>query len=988
MEAGGSDGGAAAGAGATAAGIAGGGSGGNEGNGGSSNGSSNGSNNSSSSTSLMTAAAAVAAVSAVPSAADTADDGAGVAARPQPAAVPPATTATTTTSAAAASSSPVAGLAKEAAMLFKAQRYAECLHVLEQLLQKKEDDPKVLHNIAVAEYYRDGCTEPQKLLDVLAKVKGRSEELARAEEEQLEGIGTASSSSQSVSSSTGPRSSTTATGGSGGQGQPAALAGSGLGGGDAIAYMEDYDTSIPTLNTAVIFYHMQQYATALSVLEPLYQNIEPIDETAALRVCMLMLDITLASGQPLKAAAVLQTMEKSFGYLLAPADGGTSVQSQPPIQTQLLNSAGVGLASSGSALSSGGPSSLMNSPSGELGLTRTSSEEVLDEDSLSLSLDVEGSVRSVPSLPISTALSRVPNVEKVLPAPVVDLKLMLHLYKVRLLMLTRNLKATKREVKSALNLSRDHLTALVLKAQLEYSRANYRKAIKLLSTWSSRVEPGMSAMFLSNLGCIHHQLQKNQTAAVFFRKALQANATLSKESLTKLNTFSQDKSLSILYNAGLQQLVCGNPVLAACCFQEAGSLYYNQPLLWLRLAECCIMALEKGILDSANENSIPGKRDEIKVSVIGDGKWRRVVLPAGSLNPTATNGLYLEGNNEGEENYNADQAANNVEGTGAALARPQKLSMAFACQCLYTALHLLDKRDAKAAEAAAAVAAEVVDVTDVDDVTNSTGSQSQKDGTTEKKGNITPASGGTSSQVSPNGDGKESKGTSGTSGTITAAIATFEEEKRKEHLVIRQAVLADLAYVQLCLQNPLQALKTASTLLSQPDCSQIYAFLGRLYAAESLCLLDRSREAVDYLSVCLMENSTVESTVGSEEDGQKWKSGDNSEASGDGEDSASVSPYALPSGAEDANVAKATGSRARSSLYVNLAAVYVMQGDLAQARQWATQAVAITPANPLAVLAVVYVDLLSGQREDAINMLKRCRHLCVVSHNKVLWQKD
>jgi hypothetical protein len=34
---------------------------------------------------------------------------------------------------------------------------------------------------------------------------------------------------------------------------------------------------------AVIYYHLQQFATALSVLEPLYQNIEPIDEVCATR---------------------------------------------------------------------------------------------------------------------------------------------------------------------------------------------------------------------------------------------------------------------------------------------------------------------------------------------------------------------------------------------------------------------------------------------------------------------------------------------------------------------------------------------------------------------------------------------------------------------------------------------------------------------------------------------------------------------------------
>lgn len=32
---------------------------------------------------------------------------------------------------------------------------------------------QVRHNIAVAEYYRDGCTNPQKLLEVLSQVKVR-----------------------------------------------------------------------------------------------------------------------------------------------------------------------------------------------------------------------------------------------------------------------------------------------------------------------------------------------------------------------------------------------------------------------------------------------------------------------------------------------------------------------------------------------------------------------------------------------------------------------------------------------------------------------------------------------------------------------------------------------------------------------------------------------------------------------------------------------
>ncbi|XP_038984113.1 uncharacterized protein LOC103706492 isoform X2 [Phoenix dactylifera] len=63
------------------------------------------------------------------------------------------------------------GLAKEAAVLFQSRRYTECIDVLKQVLQKKEDDPKVLHNIAVAEYCHDGCPDPKKLFDGFDRVK-------------------------------------------------------------------------------------------------------------------------------------------------------------------------------------------------------------------------------------------------------------------------------------------------------------------------------------------------------------------------------------------------------------------------------------------------------------------------------------------------------------------------------------------------------------------------------------------------------------------------------------------------------------------------------------------------------------------------------------------------------------------------------------------------------------------------------------------------
>jgi len=42
-----------------------------------------------------------------------------------------------------------ASLAKEASVLFQSEKYLECVQVLNQLLEKKQDDPKVYHEFSL-----------------------------------------------------------------------------------------------------------------------------------------------------------------------------------------------------------------------------------------------------------------------------------------------------------------------------------------------------------------------------------------------------------------------------------------------------------------------------------------------------------------------------------------------------------------------------------------------------------------------------------------------------------------------------------------------------------------------------------------------------------------------------------------------------------------------------------------------------------------------
>ncbi|KAJ6922065.1 hypothetical protein NC652_015890 [Populus alba x Populus x berolinensis] len=49
----------------------------------------------------------------------------------------------------------------------------------------------------------------------------------------------------------------------------------------SVVYMDDFDPTVARLNIAIIWYHLHEYSKALSVLEPLYHNIEPIEERTA-----------------------------------------------------------------------------------------------------------------------------------------------------------------------------------------------------------------------------------------------------------------------------------------------------------------------------------------------------------------------------------------------------------------------------------------------------------------------------------------------------------------------------------------------------------------------------------------------------------------------------------------------------------------------------------------------------------------------------------
>ena len=158
---------------------------------------------------------------------------------------------------------------------FQQIKYEDSLQTLSKIkLDAKSPDPKVLHNQAIAQYYLGNCTEPKKLLEELAKIKKRLEEKLQEQEDETDEV-------------------------------------------QGLIY-EDADANIILYNTAVINYQLRQYATSLSILENLFQNIEPMDENLAVRICLLLGELYLnLKYNKDKVSLVIGYLEKTFPQFIS-----------------------------------------------------------------------------------------------------------------------------------------------------------------------------------------------------------------------------------------------------------------------------------------------------------------------------------------------------------------------------------------------------------------------------------------------------------------------------------------------------------------------------------------------------------------------------------------------------------------------------------------------------------------------------------------------
>ena len=158
---------------------------------------------------------------------------------------------------------------------------------------------------------------------------------------------------------------------------------------------------------------------------------------------------------------------------------------------------------------------------------------------------------------------------------------------------SKQYKYFKRDLKANGMAGHELTTFEFLRANLEFSRGNHRKATKLLGIGmqqhlSNGGSENASSMYSNNLGCINVMLGKANLGIFYLDRALNQHVAFMEKEGLKKDSLLRIKKAEILYNIGLALLHAGRPRQAFDILVQTIPDFANNPSLWLHLAECYV----------------------------------------------------------------------------------------------------------------------------------------------------------------------------------------------------------------------------------------------------------------------------------------------------------------------------------------------------------------------------------------------------------------
>lgn len=505
------------------------------------------------------------------------------------------------------------GVARDAFEAYRRGEHQQCQKQLEQVQSQKTGgggDVKVAHNVAMNAYYASGCGDPQDLLSKLTAHYDR----AREQEKKDKGRRKKEEDEED-------------------------------------ALREDDDLYVLRYNQALLCVQLRNYAQARHILEELFDNIEPIDDFLAIKICFLLLELCLLQREPEQGGQVLTVLEKPNAF-------HSLLKQERPERPKSLEAPRMEEEEEGDEGHAGHADEEPKEPKEE----PVAVAETVDVGKPEKQ-DVKGPLPSLVFGAFLTRHGRAPDV--ISPA---EFKFNCLVYRVRMHLATRNLSSAKKECKRAMDLLEHELSSVpllwphsltdasedmqkdavrqmltsherakvtMLKAYLEYAKGNFRKALKFMSLcrfhfaaagdahkgvdddvddhipadFHPAQDDACSPLFFNNMGCVHFMMHKPNLAAYYFSKALSKSIALPPHSgqakagdksmlLSARTGLAEpghaasmhwlDRRAEITFNVGLQFLLTGRSSQASKCFEQCVPVFRNWPRLWIRIAECCI----------------------------------------------------------------------------------------------------------------------------------------------------------------------------------------------------------------------------------------------------------------------------------------------------------------------------------------------------------------------------------------------------------------
>uniref|UniRef100_A0A8C2CIJ9 CCR4-NOT transcription complex subunit 10 n=1 Tax=Cyprinus carpio TaxID=7962 RepID=A0A8C2CIJ9_CYPCA len=320
---------------------------------------------------------------------------------------------------------------------------------------------------------------------------------------------------------------------------------------DDIDGLDDVENSILYYNQAVIHYHMRQYSEAISIVEKLYQFLEPFEEKFAQAVCFLLVDLYLLTFQPEKALHLLAVLEK-----LAVKDGNSK---------------------NGKGESTNKESTAMKAEFTAMIEAAKSKMHQYKVRAYIQMKSLKACKREIKSVMNTSGNS----------APSLFLKSNFEY-----------LRGNYRKAVKLLNSSNIAEHPGPLKTG-ECVRCMFWNNLGCIHF----------AMGKHNLGLFYFKkaLQENDHICA------QLGDAAKKFTGIPMCALLANKRYELLYNCGIQLLHIGRPLAAFECLMEAVQVYHSNPRLWLRLAECCITA-NKGSSEQETKG-LPSKKGIVQAVV-------------------------------------------------------------------------------------------------------------------------------------------------------------------------------------------------------------------------------------------------------------------------------------------------------------------------------------------------------------------------------------